>query len=355
MVDSMLEEHSLDKVGKVLSRAQIRTLLLTSGWPSDSVESYLDSSMPEKTEGVILQCRNLSKKFGKNSVIQNADFDVISGEIFGIVGMSGAGKTTLMNMLVGFLQPDSGDVMINLKDSFSIFSDENRRSIMGSIGFSTQRPSFFSKLSVVENIEHFSILYGLPKKQMTSRAKEILKLVGLSDAKDVLAENLSGGMQKRLDIACSLIHNPSVLFLDEPTSDLDPLLRHQMWDLIRDINKKGTTIILSSHFLSDVEVLCDRIAILFDKKIVDIGSSDDLRNTYSRKFQISFESKSGDYVKIRKLLKGFAPKLVDNKLVVESASPLKALGIIVKHAKDLKSLNVARPSLGHVFDVLVKK
>ena len=232
MVDDILEGHE-----SRLSRSEIRSLLLKAGWPSNLVQKYLSKVKP--AEGAILHIHGISKSFNGTPVIESADFDVNKGEIFGIIGMSGAGKTTLLNLLVGFLKPDQGDVVFTLPDNSNISIVKQTDLVKKFFGFSTQSPSFYPKLTVIENLEHFGTLAGIPERKIRTRAKELLRLVGLSPAQDVIAEKLSGGMQKRLDIACALMHNPEVLILDEPTADLDPIMRKQLWQLIKDINKEN--------------------------------------------------------------------------------------------------------------------
>ena len=250
--------------------------------------------------------------------------------------------------------PDQGDILFNVNGNVVSVSNQ---SVKQFFGFSTQNPSFYPKLTVMENLEHFGILYALSGKKLHKRCRTLLRLVGLDDSRHVLAGNLSGGMQKRLDIACALVHSPQVLFLDEPTSDLDPLMRQQLWALIKTINKQGTTIIVASHFLADMELLCSRIAVLINNRIAVVGTSDELRRTYARNFDVLFESESHDYASLKRSLHDFSPTIKDDSLYIETPCPEKVLPYFSRFAKKnpLRSLKVARPSLGKVFEVLVKK
>lgn len=352
MVDDVLSGR-IDEVSDRLSRAEVRSLLLEAGWPEDVVREYL-ASVPERREGIILQAHGISKSFGGRPVVNTVDFDVRAGEVFGIIGMSGAGKTTLLNLLAGHVFPDKGDVFFYRgSDALSVIHSPVKRFF----GFSSQSPSIYSKLTVLENLEHFGALYGLSGRKLNKRCRELLKLVDLYDSRDVFAGNLSGGMQKRLDIACAMINDPDILFLDEPTADLDPLLRRQLWNLVRDINSRGTTIIVASHFLAEMESMCSRIAVLAGHRVVEVGSADELRKVYSRKFEILFESASHDYSGLKKELSGYDPKVEDSMLHLSSAYPDIVLPVLAKHLKhdSLKSLRIERPSLGKVFEVLVKK
>jgi ABC-2 type transport system ATP-binding protein len=170
-------------------------------------------------------------------------------------------------------------------------------------------------------------------------------------------------MQKRLDIACALLHDPSILILDEPTADLDPILRKQFWELIKQINAKGTTIILASHFLAEIELLCNRIGILQGKKMAELGTAEELRNIYSRNYEIYFEnsSKNYDYL-LRELAKRkrYFSKVSQEsgELIIQTPQPEKVLPVIseyLERKRDVQSLQVARPSLGKVFEAVVKR
>jgi len=362
-MDEVLAEHIKLTAEKGLSREEIRSLMINSGWPEQLVKEYIDKTFKQLEKGTIVSIHGVGKAFNGNPVLENVDFDVRSGEIFGIIGMSGAGKTTLLNVLIGFLQPDKGDVLYAFNNqTISVF--KNSEAVKRQVGFSTQTPSFYSRLTVRENLEHFASLYGIQEPDRTRRVTALLELVGLKDAKNAVAAHLSGGMQKRLDIACAILHDPNVLILDEPTADLDPILRKQFWELIKKINAKGTTIILASHFLAEIELLCSRIAILQNRKIVEIGTADELRDIYSRNYEIYLRTAAGDYDKLLKELsqrrRFFAKVYKDgNELVVETPKPEHILATIANYVErqreQMVSLHVARPSLGKVFEHVVSR
>ena len=261
-----------------------------------------------KKEGslTMIKVRNIVMIFGKTTILTNINLDIHEGEIFGVVGLSGSGKTTLLNIIMGVLKPVSGDVyykpqhIIRAREEMAHFKSigSDPEDIKHTFGFSAQYASFYPMLTVHENLEYFGTMYGLPKEVKETNIEILLDLVGLTKSADKFAKNLSGGMQKRLDIACALIHNPHVLILDEPTADLDPLLRAQMWDLVRRINKRGTTVILASHFLDELESLCTRIAILYDKQIVAVGTSYELQSRYHLGQTVIVETEKKDYSKL---------------------------------------------------------
>ena len=233
----------------------------------------------------LYKIEQIVKVFGNNFVFNDVSFTIRGGEIFGIIGSSGSGKTTLLNILAGFLKPEKGEV--SFRDSRLLNSDKskgffpvfkNRNQLKSMYGFAFQNPSFHSNLTITENLTYFGALYDLPNESIKENAEHLLKLMNLTNCCDVLAQKLSGGMQRRLDIACSLIHDPKILILDEPTADLDPVLTEKIWDLIKTINKRGTTIIVASHDLSRLEKTCDRIIVLSEGKIAAIGNTSEIKS-----------------------------------------------------------------------------
>jgi len=180
-----------------------------------------------------IQLTGISKIFNKNIVLEDLNLSVGYGEILGIIGKSGSGKTTLLNIIIGFLKPDKGSVIFQ---SRNIHKDEIN--VDTQFGFASQEFSFYDKLTVDENLRYFGSLYKIKDKTLDQRIPELLKFVDLEDKRNLLASNLSTGMKKRLDIACSLIHDPKILILDEPTSDLDTFLRRDIIALLKKSIKK---------------------------------------------------------------------------------------------------------------------
>ena len=356
-MDESLSEHIRFTAEKGLSRGEIQKILLAAGWPETLVQGYIEKTFKTLSKGTILQVHSIAKAFEQNKVLEQVDFEIKNGEIFGIIGMSGAGKTTLLNLLVGFLKPDVGDILIAINgEQVSVL--KNSDVVKSQIGFSTQSPSFYQKLTVRENLGHFARLYHLSESDVVRRCNALIDLVGLTGARDVIAAQLSGGMQKRLDIACALIHDPPILILDEPTADLDPILRRQLWDLIKQINAKGTTILLASHFLAEIELLCNQIAILQHGRIVEMGTAEELRNIYSRNYEVFLQTKSKEYGALLQKGKKYIAKYSeeDGELVVQTLSPEQMLADISSLPRhELVSVHVSRPTLGRVFEAVVKR
>lgn len=223
----------------------------------------------------LIDFKEVTKSFGKNKVLNDVSFSIPEGKITGIVGASGEGKSTILKMIVSFYKPNKGKIFYKGK-----IIKKSKRILSKMFGLSIEEGSFYEKLSVEENLFHFGRLYNVKRKLLKKRVSEILSLVGLENARNTLAGNLSLGMRKRLDIGCSLVHNPSILILDEPTADLDPLLRNQMGRLIKAINSHGTTVILTTQLLGEFENICERIIILFNEKIIEQDSPSNIKKKY---------------------------------------------------------------------------
>lgn len=311
----------------------------------------------------IFHIQNVSKSFGNHQVLKDINLDIYSGEILGIIGASGAGKTTFLNTLIGFLKPDKGDItfrlnhLLSYKSAYIYKSVYKRQQLVKKIyGFASQVPSFYEELSANENLEYFGLLHNLDKETINSNKKTLLNLMELEKAANVPSKNLSGGMERRLDIACSLMHDPDVLILDEPTADLDPLLRRHIWDLIKKINKKGTTMILSSHHLAELENLCDRIIIIKNGEIVAKGKPEDLKKRFVLEQEIIIRTQSGNYQSLIATLskKGLKNTTIRNKeLLIYSNKPetdlFKILSVIKSKKEKLKFIKVAGKSLDDVY------
>ncbi len=337
--------------------------------PGSNQDNTINKDIPPS--GSIVIIKDLTKTFRKKRVLDNINFTVNAGEIFGIIGMSGVGKTTLLELMIGFLRPDSGDVLfrpehllVPQKDKViykSVFKEQ--KPVRQIFGFATQTPSFYNDLTVEENLKYFGCLYNLPGDIIKTNIETSLDLVGLKDERKEVASNLSGGMQKRLDIACAMIHDPDILILDEPTADLDIILRRQMWALIKKINGKGTTVIISSHFLEELEELCNRVVILHDKKIVASGTVDEVRQRYSEDKEVHLKIASGNYeYLINKLpTKKFKISRIvqeEDKIIIYSPMSEEVLHYVLevleKKKEDIINIYLAKASLSEVFESIVK-
>jgi ABC-2 type transport system ATP-binding protein len=225
--------------------------------------------------------RDVHKSYGETRAVDGVSFEVTEGEFFGILGPNGAGKTTILEIIEGLRKPDDGEVRL-------LGASPWPRSValVPRIGVQLQASSFFERLTAREQIRTWASLYGVSAK----RADQMLEVVGLTDKANTRIEKLSGGQAQRLSIACALAHGPEVVFLDEPTSGLDPQARRNLWDLLRDINRQGRTVMLTTHYLDEAELLCERVAIMDHGKILKIGAPAALVRGLDAPTRISVES-----------------------------------------------------------------
>lgn len=214
----------------------------------------------------IIQVRNLIKKYGDLTAVDGISFDVNKGEIFGLLGPNGAGKTTTLEIMETLRDKTSGEVVI---DGLSVDKDQNR--IKKIIGVQLQAAGYYPNLHLNELLELFAGLYNVD-----INPAEILKLVDLNEKTGSKFKELSGGQKQRFSICTTLINNPKVIFLDEPTTGLDPQARRNLWELIRTIREKGTTVMLTTHYMDEAEILCDRVGIIDYGKILTIDTPDNL-------------------------------------------------------------------------------
>jgi ABC-2 type transport system ATP-binding protein len=214
----------------------------------------------------ILKIRNLTKNYSGKPAVDNISLDVKKGEIFGILGPNGAGKTTTLEMIETMRSIDKGKITI---DGLDVASQPNE--VKKIIGVQPQTPAFQDKQKLYEIIEMFAAAYG--EKVNT---QEFLEDVKLAEKTNSYAEQLSGGQKQRLSIATALVHSPKVFFLDEPTTGLDPQARRNLWDLVRMVRDRGVTVIMTTHYLDEAELLCDRVAIMDKGKIIALDSPHNL-------------------------------------------------------------------------------
>lgn len=228
----------------------------------------------------IINVKNLTKKYpgSERYAVDHISFNVKSGEFFGFLGPNGAGKTTTINMLVNLVKKTDGRVEI---DGLDI--DKNENEMHKRIGFAMQEVGLDETATAKEMLELHGRLYHMPKDEIKKRSEELLKLVELDQVADKFTSTYSGGMRRRFDLALSLIHRPKVLFLDEPTTGLDPHARQLIWGHLRDLNKNGMTIFLTTHFMEEAEELCERLAIMDRGKIVTEGSIRELLDRHHAK------------------------------------------------------------------------
>jgi len=247
-------------------------------------------------EDAAIFIQGLTKKFGELTAVDNVDLSIKKGELFGLLGANGAGKSTIIKMLTTMLTPTAGIARVWGHDVA-----KERNEVRSSIGVVFQDPAVDSMLTGRENLDFHGRMYGMDRALRKERIEEVLDLVDLSEKADVKMQDYSGGMQRRLEIARGLMHCPHVLFLDEPTLGLDPQTRRHIWQYIRNMNKKkSVTVILTTHYMEEADYLCDRVAIIDNGKIVALDTPENLKGMIGSD-TISLDIKSGEETLLQSL------------------------------------------------------
>ena len=223
----------------------------------------------------VIDVEHLSRTFGAFRAVDDVTFDVRRGEVFGFLGSNGAGKSTTIRMLCGLLKPTSGRATVDGRDV-----ERDPEGVKQRIGYMSQRFSLYELLTVEQNIEFYAGLYGLTGDRFARRRAFALEIGGLAGRERELARNLSGGWRQRLALGCALLHEPPILFLDEPTGGVDPVSRREFWRLIDDLSGAGTTVLVTTHYLDEAE-RCDRVAIMHFGKLVALGPIRELKGTFA--------------------------------------------------------------------------
>jgi ABC-2 type transport system ATP-binding protein len=298
----------------------------------------------------IIEAVDVTKKFGDFVAVNNLNLQVIRGEILGLLGPNGAGKTTTVRMMACLLKPTSGKIFV---DGYDAVKEPEK--VKQEIGYMPQRFSLYEDLTVIENLGFYGKIYGLSSMEHERRARELLEFVDLSRFRDRLAGKLSGGMKQRLLLACALLHEPELLILDEPTAGVDPPLRRRFWEYFRELNKKGITLLITTHYMDEAEN-CARIGIMNNGNLIKLGSPMELRRSIYGGDVIELHVKTSiDKVKV--LLSGNHDVLRiipsdDNFLIVVKNSE-KSLPAVVetltREGMDVLSARVVNLSLEDVF------
>jgi ABC-2 type transport system ATP-binding protein len=220
---------------------------------------------------IAIDVEHLSRRFGQFVAVDDVTFDVRRGEVFGFLGANGAGKSTTIRMLCGLLTPTSGRASI---DGIDVGRDPE--GVKRRIGYMSQRFSLYELLTVDQNVRFYAGLYGLTGARLAARRKFALDMAGLAGREKDLARDLSGGWRQRLALGCALLHEPPIVFLDEPTGGVDPVSRRDFWRLIDDLSREGTTVLVTTHYLDEAE-RCDRVAIVHAGKLAALGAIADLK------------------------------------------------------------------------------
>jgi len=222
----------------------------------------------------VIQVKNLTKKFGDFTAVNTITFEVKQGEIFGFLGANGAGKTTAMKMLIGISKPTSGEAQVA---DFDVYT--NPEDIKKNIGYMSQKFALYDDLTVKENITFFGGIYGLSKKQISEKRKQLVEELNLQNIVNELVGSLPLGWKQKLSFSVALLHEPKVIFLDEPTGGVDPITRRQFWEMIYKTANHGTTVFVTTHYMDEAEY-CDRVSIMVDGKIEALDTPKNLKKQF---------------------------------------------------------------------------
>lgn len=289
--------------------------------------------------GASITVEGLEMTYGSLRAVDGVSFSVNPGEFFGLLGPNGAGKTTTLETIEGLRKPDAGTVEIDGFDPWRRQPELQRR-----IGVQLQSSSFFERLTAREQLVTFAALYGIGP----SRADALLEQVGLVDKAGAPVEDLSGGQKQRLSIACALVHDPEVLFLDEPTAALDPQSRRNLWDFLQGLNATGRTVVLTTHYMEEAETLCDRVAIIDHGHILELDTPDALIRSLDVPTRIGLEPNAIDQTTAQALPGVLDVKLTTGSLTIETRDPGPLLAELA--ARDaLAGLTVSKGTLEDVF------
>jgi len=250
----------------------------------------------------VVEVRGLVKRFGERTAVAGVDLDVARGEIFGLLGPNGAGKTTTMRAVYGVSRPTEGTVTV-----FGLDVALHPRRVRSRLGVTLQDNVLIEALSPVENLRVFCRYHLLPEAEAASRVEELIDFLALGSHRDVPVRNLSGGYQRRVAIAQSLVARPELLILDEPTTGLDPAVRRALWDNVRELRERGTTVLLTTHYMDEAERLCDRVAVMAEGKVLAVGRPADLILRHLAEEAVEIE---GDAGAVARMAGGFDARVV---------------------------------------------
>ena len=235
-----------------------------------------------------IEVNNLTKKFGSFTAVDNVSFNVRAGEVYGWLGPNGAGKTTTIRMLLGLLTPTSGEARV-----LGYNPATQTKSMQALVGYMSQLFTLYNDLTARENIRFYGQAYGLSRKQLRQRQADILDMAGLTGRENTLTSNLSGGWKQRLALGCAIVHEPQVVFLDEPTAGVDPISRREFWGLIYAMAKKGVTVLVTTHYMDEAE-LCQRVGFISQGKLIALDTPDHLKQTQMRGHVLEINTDNAD-------------------------------------------------------------
>ncbi|KAB3530340.1 ABC transporter ATP-binding protein [Alkaliphilus serpentinus] len=303
---------------------------------------------------MVVNIKNLVKRYNELLAVDNVSLSIKEGEIFGLLGPNGAGKTTLINTILGLTRFDEGSIEIFEKDF-----KKHEYDIKKEIGIVPQDLAIFEDLTAYENVDYFGRLYGLKGNLLKERIEEALNFTGLQERKKDFPKKFSGGMKRRLNIACAIMHHPKLIIMDEPTVGIDPQSRKMILESVKKLNKMGSTVIYTSHYMEEVEEICSNITIIDHGRIIAKGTKEELKAmiAFEERVTIQLSAISFNLVDDIKKIDGVKECLLqENELLVVSVRGAGNLSRIIDEVGgkgiEIKGLNIEKPTLEGIFLIL---
>lgn len=300
---------------------------------------------------ISVKVEGLTRKFGDFVAVDNINLEIKKGEIFGFLGPNGAGKSTTIKMLCGLLLPNEGKGYVA---GYDIMNETEE--IKKKIGYMSQKFSLYDDLTVEQNIRFFSGIYGVPKEKKKDRMEWALEMADLKDSRSEVVKDLAGGFKQRLSLGCAILHEPPVIFLDEPTSGVDPISRRSFWDLIYMMSGRGTTVFVTTHYMDEADY-CNRLALIYRGKIIAEGTPDELKRNYWKHEIIEIEVDGAVKAMNVMLENKLEAELFGSNLHMTVESAEKAIprikDILEKADIEVNSIEKIDPSLEDVFVSLI--
>lgn len=305
----------------------------------------------------IAYMNDIVKRYGSFRALDHVDIEIEEGEILGLLGPNGAGKTTLIHSLAGLIKVDSGDISL-----FGKRLDENIMAIKRQIGLVTQEITVFEDLTARENLEFFGGIYGLRGAELKQRVDETLAFVGLTDRAKYIPTKFSGGMKRRLNIACALVHRPKLLIMDEPTVGIDPQSRNHILESVRNLQKQGTTILYTTHYMEEVQSIASKVVIMDQGQVIAKGTLQELIKNIQHEEKITLEvvnEPTDDLLQELQDLDGVKQVIQDKKAIQiisrAGAENVDNVLAVTKKAGGVRSVTAEKPTLEDVFLTLTGK
>ena len=299
----------------------------------------------------IVKIKNLVKKFNDIAAVDNISLEIEEGEVYGLLGPNGAGKSTTINMLCGLIRADAGDISIMDKSI-----NKNKLFVKGNIGIVPQDIAIYEELTAYDNVKFFAGLYGFRGKELKERVEEALEFVGLLDKSKNYPMEFSGGMKRRLNIACAIAHKPKLIIMDEPTVGIDPQSRNHILESVKKLNKMGSTIIYTSHYMEEIEAICTKIGIIDHGKLIIEGTKQELKNSITNVNTTCIACMSIENIdenELKELNGVIGVEINETSAYISTSTDVNNLDKIIlyftKKGAKIKNLEIKTPDLETVF------